>query len=202
MRRVVLMVVALVLALPVIAFANSVVDFSNISGTVTGTDTTGLTISSTLNGITGQFGCNPCTGSLGDVSITTGAITSGSLANGGTLNGGSVTITGNGTNGIPSGMIFTSSLRNVVWTLCQSSTPFCTNVPSDGTHEYILTATLNNGHVFQTALTTEKGFFNGSAQLMSGDTLATVVPEPGTLGLLGTGMVGIAGVLRRKLKST
>jgi hypothetical protein len=29
----------------------------------------------------------------------------------------------------------------------------------------------------------------------------TTVPEPGTLGLLGTGLIGVAGIVRRKLKS-
>jgi len=33
---------------------------------------------------------------------------------------------------------------------------------------------------------------------VSGDTI--VAPEPGTLGLLGTGLVGIAALVRRKLK--
>jgi PEP-CTERM motif len=29
----------------------------------------------------------------------------------------------------------------------------------------------------------------------------SAVPEPGTLGLLGTGLIGVAGIVRRKLKS-
>jgi hypothetical protein len=34
---------------------------------------------------------------------------------------------------------------------------------------------------------------------LSGDTIVT--PEPGTLGLLGTGLVGLAGIVRRKLRA-
>ena len=36
--------------------------------------------------------------------------------------------------------------------------------------------------------------------VVSGDTIV-VTPEPGTLGLLGTGLVGIAGLVRRKFKA-
>jgi len=42
------------------------------------------------------------------------------------------------------------------------------------------------------------GFQISAAGLVSGDTIVT--PEPGTLGLLGTGLVGLAGIVRRKLR--
>jgi hypothetical protein len=43
------------------------------------------------------------------------------------------------------------------------------------------------------------GFQITNGNIVSGDTIVT--PEPSTLGLLGTGLVGLAGIVRRKLRS-
>jgi len=39
-----------------------------------------------------------------------------------------------------------------------------------------------------------------SIMIAGGNTNLTPVPEPGTLGLLGTGLLGIAALVRQKLK--
>jgi PEP-CTERM motif len=42
---------------------------------------------------------------------------------------------------------------------------------------------------------------SGAIQKVSGDVTVSSIPEPGTLGLLGTGLVGLAGIARKKLKA-
>ena len=193
----------LVLCLPIAALADSGVDFTNDGGALTGSNS-GFSLSgSTLVSVNGLNGGGLITGNnLGGVAFTTGALVSGSLQMGGSFaSGGTFTITGNGSDGLPNGTIFTGSFNGpVTWTLVTLA---------NGTHNYTLSGTLTgtlgnvstNGVTIQLTINTGKGFFDGSTMISSGDTRIEnmTVPEPGTLTLLGTGLIGIAGVLRRKI---
>jgi hypothetical protein len=184
------MLAVLALALPLAAFADSSIDISNAGGVVSG-NSSGLTLTgSTLFKYGSAVGSN-----LGTVSFSTGAFTSGDAQAGGTLAaGGNFTITGNGTNGVPNGVIFSGTFSSAKWDL---------TTLANGTHVYTLTGGLVSpsgqvGATVQLTVNTGKGFFNGTADLSSGDTNLSV-PEPGTLSLFGIGLIGVAGVVRRKL---
>lgn len=187
--------------LPSLSSATSTVDFSNSGGTLSGTNA-GLSLSgSMLVGVIGFNGGGLITGDLGTVSFSTGALSSGSLQMGGTFAaGGSFSIESNGSNGLPTGVLFSGSFSGpVTWTL---------TTLANGTHNYTLTGVLTgtmgsatvNGVTVQLTINTGKGFFNGSTTISGGDTTISTaaVPEPSTLALFGAGVIGLAGAVRRK----
>ena len=197
---VVALVVLSCMFLPSLASASST-DFSNSGGTLAGTNA-GLTLTgSMLIAVTGFNGGGMINGDLGTVAFTTGALSSGDLQMGGTFaSGGTFTITGNGTGGLPNGVIFSGTFSgSVTWTLATLA---------NGTHNYTLTGVVTgtmggmnvNGVTVQLTINTGKGFYSGSTLISGGNTtIESSVPEPSTLVMFGTGGLSMLGMLRRKL---
>jgi hypothetical protein len=207
-----LMLALIAIALPMAAFAGNSVDFTNSGGTLTGSSA-GMSLSgSELIAVNGLNGMGLTTGQLGTVSFSTGALLAGSvqgqLGAGGMpdattfAGGGSFVITSNQTvNGVPAGVLFQGTFDGpVYWTAVKLA---------NNTWNYTLSGTISGtwyngttvyGATVQLTINTS-GPFDGQTTISSGDTNIATVPEPGTLGLIGTGLVGLAGLLRRRVKA-
>ncbi|MGA7401081.1 MAG: PEP-CTERM sorting domain-containing protein [Candidatus Sulfotelmatobacter sp.] len=198
-----LVVVVGVLALlsPLASFANvcnpATVCFANDGGSLVGSNA-GLTLTgSTVTQIGNQFGSN-----LGTYSLSTGSLLSGSLEKGAVFAaGGSVTITEGAT------VLFTGTFSSPV-----DLTVLGLNAKGTGCIKggciYTIQGTVSGsfnglsvtGATIQETIATKTPWTGGSIAIENGQTFI-VTPEPGTLGLMGTGFVGISLIARRKMKA-
>lgn len=187
-------------AIPGLPCGNGQVCLGSSGGTATGSGS-GLHVT---NSLVSQVGSFYSQGTLGKLNLTTGAIISGSLAAGGLFDSGSLSIAALGNWSGYTGVLFSGTFSGpVTWALvgpCNSSIA-CTYSLTG-----MMTGTWASGQVFTgtTTLTFKTGhgaYTGGSLTSVSGSMLM-VTPEPGTLSLLGSGVVGIVGLVRRKMRRT
>ncbi len=196
MRRV-LVLALLALALPMAAWADGidlVNKFGSISISAAGITSIGSQLKQ-FNGVVASPGH-----SLGSVSFSTGALISGSIQTGGTFSdvGSSFVIIGKGNEVPHKGTIFSGAFVGPVsWTLVSQNGQNVVYALSGTIQGTLWNGRFVTGTTTQTINSTRGQITLGIGHIRVGNT-NILTPEPGTLGLLGTGLVAIAGMLRRK----
>ena len=156
----------------------------------------GFTSPSQISGVNNLFGSSFNGSNLGSLTLSTGALTSGSLGSNATFgSGGSFTIALNGAlKGLPSTVLFQGAF----------SGPVTMQSLGNGLFQLTgnITGLINNKTVNGVLVVTTGSMLNGQLGIRSASVdIALPVPEPGTLTLLGTGLLTIAGLVRRQRKT-
>lgn len=207
MRRVAVIIGLCALLLPMAAWASGI-DLTNNFGTVTISNTGIVSAGSQLV----SFNKISLGHTMGYVNFSTGAFTGASIWTGGTFAGGagsSFVVTGVGAwtktlAGSPQGPVTLFSgnfVGPVNWTVL--------SVGKGGfTYAFELSGTIQgqlwdgrtvSGTTKQLIYVYKNQWMHDGKGGISLSSSNVAVPEPGTLGLLGAGLIGIAGTMRRKL---
>lgn len=202
MRRVAVIVGLLALLLPAAAWADGI-NLTNQFGSVNVTNAGVISKGSELMSYDGIVA--PHGRSLGSVSFSTGAFTGASIFSGGTFSsvGSTFIVTsGGGHYGQPpKGTIFSGSFVGPIsWTLVSQTGKFMYNFTLSGTiYGMLYTGRDVTGNTTQNITLYKNQWSQDHMGLIRLGNSHLNVPEPGTLGLLGTGLIAMAGSMRRKL---
>ncbi len=205
MRKIAVVLGLCTLLLPVAARADAI-DLINNFGTVTITSAGIVSAGAELVGFNGINA--PRGHSLGSVRFSTGALTSGSIFGGGTFSsqGSSFIVTGVGKYGQPKGTIFDATFVGPIhWVLVSQPGKFDYVFRLSGVVDGMLyTGRMVTGVTHQTITVHPNQWSQDHlGSLGAGNTTFPVaIPEPGTLGLFGTGLIVLVGVARRKLMAS
>lgn len=170
MKKVVLLAL-LALALPTVALANTL---NVVDGGSIALGTATLTGTASAGGsmtLTAPLMSINSVATPGTLTLVTGTLTATGSSNVFDFTGGTLTLQSG------SSTLFTGAFSSGTVTVTGGST-------------FTITGTLANGLGFTTQVD-KHGDVSGTA---------LITPEPGTLGLLGTGLVGLAGIVRRKMR--